>query len=55
MIAEEIESSSLSYVSKIFICHSKPKKDKFLIGKNKIIVLNESELIQVPQLMDMGS
>ncbi len=37
------------------ICHDKPKKDKFLIGKNEIILLNESELIQVPQLMDLGS
>jgi hypothetical protein len=37
------------------ICHSKPKKDKFLIGKNKIIVLGESELVQIPQIMDMGS
>lgn len=34
------------------ICHKKPKKDKFLIGKNKIIVLGESEIDKIPSVMD---
>lgn len=33
------------------ICHKKPKKNKFLIGKNKIFVLEESELKKIPSMM----
>ena len=34
------------------ICHKKPKKDKFLINKNKIIVLTKEELDKLPTLID---
>ena len=34
------------------ICHKKPKKDKFLIGKNKIFVLEKEELEKLPKLID---
>lgn len=34
------------------ICRKKPKKDSFIIGKNKIFVLEESEIAKVPQVMD---
>jgi predicted HTH transcriptional regulator len=37
------------------ICHNKPQKDRFLIGKNKIILLSEFELNQIPHIIDMGS
>jgi hypothetical protein len=33
------------------ICPKKPKKDKFLIGGSKIVILKESELDKIPQLM----
>lgn len=33
------------------ICKFKPKKDKFLIGKSKIYVLEESELEKIPKLI----
>ena len=36
----------------ILICHNKPKKDKFLIGKNKIIILDKHELNKIPRLID---
>jgi predicted transcriptional regulator len=32
------------------ICHKKPKKDKFLIGKNQIFILDEQELNKIPEL-----
>lgn len=35
----------------ILICHQKPKKDKFLIGSNKIFIIEESELNKIPQLV----
>lgn len=34
------------------ICHKKPKKDKFLIGRNKIFVLEEEELNRIPMIID---
>lgn len=34
------------------ICHNKPKKDKFLIGKNKIFILDKGELNKIPSLID---
>lgn len=34
------------------ICRNKPKKDKFLIDKNKIIILNETELNKICKLID---
>ncbi len=37
------------------ICHKKPRKDKFLIGKNKIFVLIKEELKQIPKLMRIRS
>jgi len=36
----------------ILICHKKPKKDKFLIDKNKIFILEEGELTKFPFLID---
>ena len=36
----------------ILICHKKPKKDKYLIGKNKIFILEESELGKIPIFID---
>jgi len=35
----------------ILICHKKPKKDKFLIGKNKIFILEKQELFKIPTLI----
>lgn len=34
------------------ICHKKPKKDKFLINKNKIFILEKEELKKIPKLID---
>ena len=34
------------------ICHNKPKKDKFLIGKNTIFILDKEELNNIPNLID---
>lgn len=36
----------------ILICHKKPKKDRFLMGKNKIFILEKSELNKIPRLID---
>lgn len=36
----------------ILICHKKPKKDKFLIGKNRIFVLEKQELTKIPEITD---
>lgn len=33
------------------VCYKKPKKDIFLIGKNKIIVLEKSEVKKIPGIM----
>ena len=33
------------------ICVNKPKKDKFLIGEDKIFVLNREELFKIPSIM----
>jgi len=35
------------------ICHKKPKKNKFLIGKSKIYVLEDSELKEIPKIMGL--
>jgi Holliday junction resolvase len=35
------------------ICRKKPKKDKFLIGKNKIFILEDSEISKIPELMGL--
>ncbi len=34
------------------VCHKKPKKDKFLIGKNKIFILEKQELKKIPEITD---
>ncbi|MEK6889044.1 MAG: hypothetical protein AABW80_02955 [Nanoarchaeota archaeon] len=34
------------------ICLKKPKKDNFLIGRNRMIILEESELFKIPEMMD---
>jgi Holliday junction resolvase len=36
------------------VCHIKPKKDRFLIGENELIVLTESELNKIPETIDKG-
>lgn len=36
----------------LLICHKKPKKDKFLIDKNKILILEDKELFKIPILTD---
>lgn len=36
----------------ILICHYKPKKDKFKIGKNKIFVLEKQELNKIPEIIE---
>jgi Holliday junction resolvase len=33
------------------ICHKKPKKDKFLIGRNSIFVLEKEELSKIPEIL----
>jgi hypothetical protein len=33
------------------ICHKKPKKDRFLIGRNKIFILEEKELKKIPKIL----
>lgn len=35
----------------ILICHTKPKKDKFIIGKNKIFVIEKQELNKIPEIL----
>lgn len=35
------------------VCLKKPKKDSFLIGKNKIIILTDLELFKIPKLIDL--
>ncbi|MFH1503402.1 MAG: hypothetical protein ABIE36_01975 [Candidatus Diapherotrites archaeon] len=44
----EDSNSNLGFL----ICHKKPKKDKFLIGKNKIFVLEDGELNKLPIIVD---
>jgi len=34
------------------VCSKKPKKDKFLIGNNRIYVLEESELKNIPSIIE---
>lgn len=34
------------------VCLRKPKKDSFLIGKNKIVILTDLELSKIPNIMD---
>ncbi len=34
----------------LLICHRKPIKDKFLIGKNKIFILEKQELNKIPEI-----
>jgi arginine repressor len=35
----------------ILICHKKPKKDRYLIGKNTIFILEEHEIKKIPSLI----
>jgi len=35
----------------ILICHKKPQKDKFIIGKNTIFILEEQELNKIPKIV----
>jgi len=35
----------------LLICHKKPKKDKFLIGKNKIFILEKQELDKINKII----
>ncbi len=34
------------------ICHAKPLKDKFLIGQNRLFILEDGELFKIPVLAD---
>lgn len=34
------------------VCYKKPKRDSFLIGKNKIFILEETELSKIPGIID---
>ena len=36
----------------ILICHNKPKRDRFLIDKNQIFILEEQELNKLPLIID---
>lgn len=36
----------------LLICHKKPKKDRFLIGRNKIFVLENSEINKIPKIIE---
>src|SRR3989344_1308405 len=38
----------------LLICHTKPKKDRFIINENKIVVLESTELDKVPEILDSG-
>lgn len=59
----EISISQINQVNKyledigstlgFLVCNKKPKKDTFLIGKNKIIVLQSEELGKIPELVDL--
>ncbi|MEK6883377.1 MAG: hypothetical protein AABY22_27365 [Nanoarchaeota archaeon] len=63
-LAKDISISQIKQLNKyledcncdmgILICHEKPTKDKFLIGKNRIFVVANSELNLIPQIIDMG-
>ena len=35
----------------ILVCHKKPKRDKFLIGRNKIFILEKQELCKIPEII----
>ena len=37
----------------VLICHKKPKRDNFLIGENKIFIIEENELDKIPLLMGL--
>ncbi len=37
----------------ILICHKKPKKDTFLIGKNKIFIIEKQELNRIPSITEI--
>ena len=36
----------------LLICHNKLRRDKFLIGKNTIFILDKEELNKIPSLID---
>jgi len=35
------------------ICHTKPKKDRFLIDKHELIILSETELNKIPKIINI--
>lgn len=59
---KEISSSQIKQLNKyledckcnlgFLICHNKPKKDRFLIGKNRIFVLDSEDLRDIPDIID---
>ena len=63
--AHEISISQIKQLNKyledigcnlgILVCHKKPKKDSFLIGNNRIIILEDSELYRIPEIVDKGA
>lgn len=60
--AKEISISQVKQLNKyledcncnlgFLVCYKKPKKDKFLMGENKIFILEESELSKIPELLN---
>jgi len=61
-LSKEISSHEIKQLNKyledcnynlgLLICHEKPKKDSFLIDENRLIILDESELNKIPEIMD---
>ena len=36
----------------LIICHTKPRKDRFIINRNKILILESNELNKIPEILD---
>jgi len=51
-MAKELFKYSCGCKLGFLICHKKPKRDRFLIGKNRIIVLEKEELNLIPKFID---
>tara|TARA_Y100000310_G_C20697227_1_gene826557 strand:- start:3312 stop:4382 length:1071 start_codon:yes stop_codon:yes gene_type:complete len=60
--AKEISISQIKQLNKylqdlecdtgILICRNKPRKDRFLMGENRIFILDDSEIRELPNLID---